>query len=178
MRIGFLLVSLLLASAAGADDVKFKFKYVAEPGETSTKWRVEGDGELRLVYPLRAHQAFEFDCADSRLKVSSKGVVGLRHFKTGVPFGDGQDVPLPHDGVMLVLAVDALPQVPTAALATHNPAGGWDLVMEIARNDPAFAALPNAGLMSVIALAETTAVMLGEADRRVINAFVTRCRAM
>jgi len=166
-------VLLVLTSAAGADG--FKFKYVAEPGETSTKWRVEGDGGLRLIYPLRTNQSFEFDCAGSRVKVWSKGVVGLKHFKTGAAFGDGQDVPVPREGVMLTLAVDALPQTPTPAQASHNPAGGWDLVMEIAKNDRTFAALPNAKLMSVIALADATAVMLGEADRGVIGAFVTRC---
>lgn len=172
-------IALPAGAAAIAD---FKFAHILEAGTTSTRWRIEeavGGKEIRLLLPIRNAESFRFDCAPGeRLKVTTTAVVGLKHFANDTPYPEGATAPVPSDGVTLVLAVSGVKQTPTPAVAARNPAGGWDLTMDIAKADPAFVALPTADLMSVIANADTTAVMLGPPDRTVIGDFVKRCRAL
>jgi len=154
---------------------------VAAVAEEASKWSVSGAPDnppFTLMLPHQNRPFFVFDCsARDHVKVTQTGVTKLLDMKTNKHVGDGpNDVLTPGAAYMAIGVNDVEPNL-VPAKGTHNPAGGWDLVIEIPKSEPAFVALGKAKMMTLFTTGHTVGVVLSDADRAVVGDFVSRCRA-
>jgi hypothetical protein len=165
-----LAVACLFASAGSA--------VAQSPG-----WQVTGTRAAppyRLVLPDAGKGvSYTLDCSGDVVRITETGVTELLDMSAGSNkrvADEGPDRVMPLKSAMMALYTnkDKNPDFrPGTAVANANK--GWDITIEMARNDKAFRALASAQMMSLFTTGFTAAVMLGGPDRKVVANFVLNC---
>jgi hypothetical protein len=149
----------------------------------SVGWQVEGTRAappFRLVLPDAGKGvSYAFDCSGEAIRITETGVTELLDMSSGnnkKVADEGPDRVMPPKSAMMALYTnkDKNPDFrPGTAIA--NPKKGWDLSIEMPRDDKAFKALASAQMMSLFTTGFTAAVMLGGPDHRLVADFVRAC---
>jgi hypothetical protein len=142
-------------------------------------WRLSpavADRPLELSLEQGGKTVYRLSCGASDVAVSEYGATKLLDVQTGKPVGDAAGSTMTPGASVMALATDKAEPRMVPASAAPNPAGGWDMTIRVAKNDPAFLSLGRAGMVSLFTTGQTQAVMLGTADRKLLADFVKQCR--
>jgi hypothetical protein len=149
----------------------------------SAGWQVEGTRAappFRLVLPDAGQGvSYTFDCSGDTLRITETGVTELLDMNAGgnkKVADEGPDRVMPPKSAMMAVYTnkDKSPNF-RLGTATANAEKGWDLTIEMPRNDKAFKALASANMMSLFTTGFTAAVTLEGANRKQVADFVKAC---
>ena len=120
---------------------------------------------------------YRFECALDKVIVTQTGVTKLMNLATGAPVGDGQDAAMPRGAAMMALfAGKGSPKfVPAEAL--KNPAGGWDLTIELPKTDKQLKTVDKSDMISLLSTGYTMAAPMDADAHAKWNAFMEQCNA-
>lgn len=149
----------------------------ANAAEWQLQPAVEG-GSLLLTYGSNEPVSYRFECTPTMVIVTETGVTKLMDFRTGAIVGDGAGAVMTPGAAMMALYggkgdPDFIP-----AAAVKNPAGGWDLTIQLPKNHKQLKAIGKSEMMSLFTSGFTMAVAINGDTRSTWNDFMRRCKAI
>lgn len=131
---------------------------------------------LTLTYDSGGQVAYRFECLADAVAITQTGVTELMDFSTGQQVDDAADS-LPSTASMMALfSGKGDPQL-QPAISSKNPAGGWDLTIELAKKDRQVRGMAKSEMMSLFTSGYTMAVAMDDDSRAIWSAFLKDCKA-
>ena len=145
----------------------------------SSGWQVIGGSDsnpfqLRFGYAQPA-VTYVIDCRVDKIIVTETGVTELMDIQTGQKVSDSPGSSITPGASAMALFTDRVQPKMIPAIAKANVTKGWDLTIELPKNDRAFRSLSTATTMSLMTTGWTGAVEIGPSDHAIIAGFVNRC---
>jgi hypothetical protein len=119
--------------------------------------------------------AYIFDCRANKVLVTETGVTELMDIQTGQKVSNIPSSALPPGASVMALFTDQVEPQMRPARAKPNSANGWDLTLELSKDDRAFRSLSSAKMISLMTTGWTGAVVIGPPDHNIISGFVNQC---
>jgi hypothetical protein len=147
-----------------------------------SSWSVQGipgSASFVLATAIKSapHAAYQFNCSSpTHVTVTYIGVTKLTDAAKRRKV-DENATELPPGASFMGLRAGDEDAGMVEANAVRNESGGWDLTIEVAKDDPAFLALPTAEKIMLFTTGKNTSVPLSDADRAIVADFVNRCIA-
>jgi len=135
----------------------------------------QGRGEV-LTFASGESVSYRFECTANDVIVTETGVTKLLDLKAGKPIEDGPDAVMPEGAAIMALFSGQGDPEFYPAVATKNPAGGWDLTIRLPKNDEQLKAVGDSEMMSLFTTGYTMAVAMDAPARALWNDFMKRCR--
>ena len=167
MRLGLIGMAFLVASV-GSASAQSIWSVKGTPGATG----------FALIATIKPPVSYIFDC-------SSRGFVTVTHTAATKltdtakrrPVPDNAAGPLPPGAAFMALQVGKAvdPLIMNEATAEKNKDGGWDLTIDVPKDDPELLELPAAQKVSLLTTGKPTTLKLTDEDRAVIADFLGRC---
>jgi hypothetical protein len=151
-------------------------------GAEAEPWRATGGPEtppfmLTLADPIGPGTAYKFECGAHEITVTEVGVTQLLDLKTGQHIRDEPGSTMPDGAATMAFRLGSGEGEFRSATAHSNNIRGWDLTIEIAKDDAAFLKFQTAEFVTLMTTGMTNLIKINAVDRTVIDNFVQRCRA-
>jgi hypothetical protein len=164
MRAGLIGVAVLAASLTSANAQSI-WSVTGTPGSAS----------FALIAAVNPPVTYVFDCSSrTHVAITHTAATKLTDAARRRPVPDSA-AELPTGAAFMALRVDKADLVMNEAIAERNENGGWDLTIDIPKDDPSFLGLPSAEKVSLMTTGRATSLQLTDEDRAVIADFIGRC---
>jgi hypothetical protein len=141
-------------------------------------WSIQGapgTASFSLIAAVKPPVSYIFDCTSrTHVAITHTAATKLTDAARRKPVPDSATA-LPAGASFMALRLDRGDLVMNEAIAERNDEGGWDLTIDLPKNDPAFLAMPSAHKVSLRTTGRETSLQLSDEDRAVIADFIHRC---
>jgi hypothetical protein len=146
--------------------------------DAQSVWSIQGapgTSSFSLIAAIKPPVTYIFDCTSrTHVAITHTAATKLTDAARRKPVPEGATA-LPPGASFMALRLDRSDLVMNEAIAERNESGGWDLTIDLPKNDPAFLSMPDAKKVSLRTTGRETSLHLTDEDRAVIADFIHRC---
>lgn len=148
-----------------------------------SSWRIEGvpgtaSFILTTLIKTAPHAAYVFNCSSpTHVAVTHTSVTNLTDAQKRRKVPENWSGDLPAGAAFMALRPDGADVPMVEAASERNATGGWDLTIDVPKDDPMLQSLPTAEKVQLFTTGKSTAVQLTDDDRKIIADFIGQCVA-